>query len=103
MQQRGIGGTLKLFGEPAEKLRASKPIHAAKGYYNSLDAAVSFHPHYMSPLCNTVAWDTHCGVGYNYIYTFTCDDPETLDRGRSGEPHPAESSERACARERPMR
>jgi aminobenzoyl-glutamate utilization protein B len=76
MQQRRIGGTLKLFGEPAEKLRASKPIHAAKGYYNSLDAAVSFHPHYMSPLCNTVAWDTHCGVGYNTIYTFTCDDPE---------------------------
>ena len=76
MQEHRIGGTLKLFGEPAEKLRASKPIHAAKGYYDALDAAVSFHPHYLSPLCNTVAWDTHCGVGYNYIYTFTCDQPE---------------------------
>jgi aminobenzoyl-glutamate utilization protein B len=76
MQQHRIGGTLKPFGEPAEKLRASKPIHAAKGYYDGLDAAVSFHPHYMSPMCNTVAWDTHCGVGYNYIYTFTCDEPE---------------------------
>jgi len=76
MEQHRIGGTLKLFGEPAEKLRASKPIHAAKGYYTGLDAAVSFHPHYFSPLCNTVAWDTHCGVGYNYIYTFTCNDPE---------------------------
>lgn len=76
MQRHRIGGTIKFFGEPAEKLRASKPIHAAKGYYDGLDAAVSFHPHYMSPLCNTVAWDTHCGVGYNYIYTFTCDDPE---------------------------
>lgn len=38
--------------------------------------AVSFHPHYLSPLCNTISWDTHCGVGYNYIYTFTCDEPE---------------------------
>jgi aminobenzoyl-glutamate utilization protein B len=76
MQHHRIGGTLKLFGEPAEKLRASKPIHAAKGYYDGLDAALSFHPHYMSPMCNTVAWDTHCGVGYNYIYTFTCGDPE---------------------------
>jgi aminobenzoyl-glutamate utilization protein B len=76
MLRHGIGGTLKLFGEPAEKLRASKPIHAAKGYYDGLDAAVSFHPHYLSPLCNTVVWDTHCGVGYNYIYTFTCDEPQ---------------------------
>ena len=76
MERHGVGGTLKLFGEPAEKLRASKPIHAAKGYYAGLDAAVSFHPHYFSPLCNTVVWDTHCGVGYNYIYTFTCDEPE---------------------------
>jgi len=42
MQEHRIGGTLKLFGEPAEKLRASKPIHAAKGYYDALDAAVSF-------------------------------------------------------------
>ena len=76
MEQYAIRGTLKLFGEPAEKVRASKPIHAAKGYYDGLDAAVSFHPHYMTPMCNTVAWDTHCGVGYNYIYTFTCPEPE---------------------------
>lgn len=76
MERHRIGGTLKLFGEPAEKVRASKPIHAAKGYYDNLDAAISFHPHYMTPMCNTVAWDTHCGVGYNYIYTFTCDEPE---------------------------
>ena len=27
----GLGGTLKVFGEPAEKLRASKPAHAAHG------------------------------------------------------------------------
>ncbi|VWB74855.1 metal-dependent amidase/aminoacylase/carboxypeptidase [Burkholderia lata] len=76
MVRHGLQGTLKFFGEPAEKLRASKPIHAAKGYYDGLDAAVSFHPTYLLPLCNTTVWDTHCGVGYNYIYTFTCDDPQ---------------------------
>ncbi len=76
MEKFGIKGTLKVFGEPAEKVRASKPIHAAKGYYDDLDAAVSFHPAYMLPMCNTTIWDTHCGVGYNYIYTFTCDAPQ---------------------------
>ena len=53
-----------LFGEPAEKLRLSKPVHAAKGYYDELDAAISFHPTYMLPLVNTARWDTHCGAGY---------------------------------------
>ena len=44
MQAEGIKGTIVLFGEPAEKLRLSKPVHAAKGYYDKLDAAISFHP-----------------------------------------------------------
>ncbi|MGB0505116.1 MAG: amidohydrolase [Pikeienuella sp.] len=77
MEQHGIPGRLKFFGEPAEKVRGSKPIHAAAGYYDDLDAAISFHPFYMAPLCNTVRWDTHCGVGYGVVYEFTCDEPET--------------------------
>ncbi len=77
MERHGIPGRLKLFGEPAEKVRGSKPIHAARGYYDDLDAAISFHPFYMLPLCNTVRWDTHCSVGYGFIYSFTCDEPET--------------------------
>ncbi|MFZ6049665.1 amidohydrolase [Pseudomonas sp. CR3202] len=76
MLEHGIQGTLKFFGEPAEKLRASKPVHAAKGYYDELDAAISFHPTYMLPLNNTTTWDTHCGIAYAYIYTFTCDEPQ---------------------------
>ena len=44
MQAHGVKGTLKLFGEPAEKVCGSKPIHAAKGYYDGLDAAVVWHP-----------------------------------------------------------
>jgi aminobenzoyl-glutamate utilization protein B len=77
MQRHGIKGRLKFFGEPAEKTRGSKPIHAARGYYDDLDAAISFHPFWALPYCNTVRWDTHCGAGYGLIYTFTCDEPET--------------------------
>lgn len=77
MEKHNIKGTLKFFGEPAEKVRGSKPIHAARGYYDDLDAAISFHPFYMLPLCNTTRWNTHCGVAYAMIYTFECDSPET--------------------------
>ena len=77
MQQHGIKGRLKFMGEPAEKVRGSKPIHAALGYYDDMDAAISFHPFYMLPLCNTVRWDTHCGAGYAPLYTFKCGDPST--------------------------
>lgn len=76
MERYGIKGTLRFTGEPAEKVRGSKPIHAAKGYYDDLDAMLSFHPFYMLPMCNTVRWDTHCGAAYSMIYRFICDEPE---------------------------
>src|SRR5690606_37687496 len=95
MEKYQIKGTLKFFGEPAEKVRGSKPIHAAKGYYDDLDAAISFHPFYMLPHCNTTSWDTHCAVGYSVIYTFTCDEPESwLSAGES--PIPAAHSAARC-------
>lgn len=89
MEIHDIKGRLKFFGEPAEKVRGSKPIHAAAGYYDDLDAAISFHPFYMAPLCNTVRWDTHCGTGYGVIYEFTCDAPETWMAGAEASPIPA--------------
>ena len=89
MRRHGIGGRLKFFGEPAEKVRGSKPIHAARGYYDDLDAAISFHPFYMLPLCNTVRWNTHCGAAYGAIYTFTCDSPESWLAMPSDSPIPA--------------
>jgi aminobenzoyl-glutamate utilization protein B len=89
MEAENIPGTLKFFGEPAEKLRGSKPLHAAAGYYDDLDAAISFHPFYMAPLCNTVRWDTHCGAAYGVIYEFTCDAPETWMASADGSPIPA--------------
>ena len=76
MERHGIKGSLRFTGEPAEKLRGSKPIHAAKGYYDGLAGMISFHPFYMLPLCNTARWDTHCGAAYAMIYRFVCDEPE---------------------------
>lgn len=89
MQRHGIGGRLKLLGEPAEKVRGSKPIHAARGYYDDLDAALSFHPFYMLPLCNTVRWNTHCGAAYGAVYSFRCDSPESWLSLPSDSPIPA--------------
>ncbi len=77
MECHGIKGRLRYFGEPAEKVRGSKPIHAARGYYDGLDAMISFHPAYMLPLFNTARWDTHCGAAYARIFTFECKHPET--------------------------
>jgi aminobenzoyl-glutamate utilization protein B len=77
MQEHGIGGTLRFFGEPAEKVRGSKPIHAARGYYDGIDAFISFHPAYMLPLSNTVRWETHCGAAYSAIYSFHCEEPQS--------------------------
>jgi aminobenzoyl-glutamate utilization protein B len=77
MEKHGIKGGLRFTGEPAEKVRGSKPIHAAAGYYDGLAAILSFHPFYMLPMCNTVRWDTHCGAAYSMIYRFICDEPET--------------------------
>ncbi|MBS0564153.1 MAG: amidohydrolase [Proteobacteria bacterium] len=76
MERHGIKGGLRFTGEPAEKVRGSKPVHAAKGYYDGLAAILSFHPFYMLPMCNTVRWDTHCGAGWSMIYRFLCDTPE---------------------------
>ena len=77
MEKHKIPGTLKFFGEPAEKVRGSKPIHAAKGYYDGVDAFISFHPTWMYPHVNTTVWETHCGVGFAKVYTFVCQEPQS--------------------------
>ena len=77
MTAHGVTGTLKYTGEPAEKMHGSKVVHGLRGYYDDVDAIVSFHPFYMLPLCNTARWDTQCGAYYSKVYTFICDEPET--------------------------
>ncbi|MCE8006920.1 amidohydrolase [Aestuariivita sp.] len=91
MEKHGIKGGLRFTGEPAEKVRGSKPIHAAKGYYDGLAAMLSFHPFYMLPMCNTVRWETHCGAAYSMIYRFICDAPEAWGRA-DGAPIPQSHS-----------
>ena len=54
------------------------------GYYDGLDAIISFHPFYMLPYCNTARWDTHCGPYYAAIYEFLCESPETWLQGSGG-------------------
>jgi aminobenzoyl-glutamate utilization protein B len=88
MEAHDIRGTLRFFGEPAEKVRGSKPIHAACGYYDGVDAFISFHPAYILPLSNTVRWDTHCGASYAAIYGFHCDAAETWLAAPSDSPIP---------------
>ncbi|MGC8488595.1 MAG: amidohydrolase [Clostridia bacterium] len=70
MEREKIPGTLVIFGEPAEKVCGSKPVHAAKGYYDGFDAFVVYHPH----TTNTVAWDTHFAAYWSAVFTFECDD-----------------------------
>ncbi len=70
MERHGIGGTLRFTGEPAEKVQGSKVVHGLRGYYDGVDAIVSFHPFYMLPFCNTVRWDTQCGAYYSLVYAF---------------------------------
>ncbi|GAB2827852.1 hypothetical protein GCM10027022_18660 [Alpinimonas psychrophila] len=77
MTEFSISGTLKYTGEPAEKMHGSKVVHGLRGYYDDVDAIVSFHPFYMLPLCNTARWDTQCGAYYSKVYTFICDEPES--------------------------
>ncbi|MFD1910661.1 amidohydrolase [Halodurantibacterium flavum] len=77
MEKHGIPGKLKFFGEPAEKMCGSKPIHATRGYYDDLDAAISFHPHSFPHMGNGCFWDTASAPLWSRIYTFRCDEPET--------------------------
>lgn len=87
IERHGIRGRLVLMGEPAEKVCGSKPVHAAKGYYDEMDAAVTFHPAYSATRTNTTVWDTHCGSYWSRVYTFECENPETWAPAGGGDPH----------------
>lgn len=93
MVEHDIPGTLRHTGEPAEKMHGSKVVHGLRGYYDGVDAIVSFHPFYMLPLCNTARWDTQCGAYYSKVYEFICDEPETWQLGTNpNSPIPASHS-----------
>ena len=77
IDRHGIQARIKFFGEPAEKMCGSKPVHAAHGYYDDLDAMISFHPTSLPILSNTAVWETHCGCYWSKIFSFECREPET--------------------------
>lgn len=91
MEAHGLGGTLVFFGEPAEKMCGAKPVHAAHGFYDGLDAAISFHPHSFEALTNGVFWETTSAPYWSKIYTFECETPETwqdsVDAGKVAHAH----------------
>ncbi|WP_214106249.1 hypothetical protein [Acrocarpospora catenulata] len=75
--KRALEGTnvpvrLKFFGEPAEKMCGSKVTHAAHGYYDDLDAAISYHPYWH----NTALWDTLGCYYWSVMLTFECEDED---------------------------
>jgi aminobenzoyl-glutamate utilization protein B len=72
IERFGLSGTLLFFGEPAEKVCGSKPVHAAKGYYDGADAFISYHPHFT----NTAIRDTQCGSYWSAVFTFETIEPE---------------------------
>ncbi|MCZ7643560.1 MAG: amidohydrolase [Pseudorhodoplanes sp.] len=71
----GLRAELRLYGEPAENMCGGKPMHAAHGFYDDLDAVIGWRPAALRTLANTCVWDTHCGCYWSRVYTFTCDDP----------------------------
>jgi aminobenzoyl-glutamate utilization protein B len=89
MERHGIGGTLRYTGEPAEKMQGSKVVHGLRGYYDGVDAILSFHPFYMLPLCNTVRWDTQCGAYYSRVYSFIAREAAEWSPSSTDAPIPA--------------
>ena len=76
MEEHGLKGTLKLFGEPAEKVCGSKPVHAAKGYFDDFDASIPYHP----SGTNGVKYEIQGGSYWNTLYTFETLHPENWFR-----------------------
>jgi aminobenzoyl-glutamate utilization protein B len=70
MEERGLAGTLRFFGQPAEKMNGAKVFHAAKGYFDGLDAVVAYHPEFT----NTVQGALQSAAYFNCVFTFVCDD-----------------------------
>ena len=78
MEKYRLKGTLKLFGEPAEKVCGSKPVHAAKGYFDDFDASIPYHP----AGYNTVRYEINAASYWNTLYTFETLHPENWFRPR---------------------
>jgi aminobenzoyl-glutamate utilization protein B len=72
LEEHGLEGTVKVFGAPAEKICVAKAFQAARGYYEGLDAAVTWHPRQTTTVQYTTQWGSYWCVAF----IFECDDPE---------------------------
>jgi aminobenzoyl-glutamate utilization protein B len=72
LEASGAPGRIRFFGEPAEKVCGSKAVHAAKGYYDELDFAISYHP----LIENTVVGEISGCLYWSVVFTFECDETE---------------------------
>ena len=80
MEEHGLKGTLKFFGEPAEKVCGSKAVHAAKGYFDDFDAATLYHPSGV----NNVIYNIPFASYWSQVYTFETINPEKWFRPSGG-------------------
>ena len=77
LQKCRTSAKIHIWGEPAEKVCGSKAVHAAKGYYNDLDAAISYHPLWLNSAIRDV---TNC-LYWSAVFTFQCTESEPWVRG----------------------
>ena len=58
MSENSIGGTIKVFGTPAEELCIGKPFMAREGLFDGIDAFIDWHPNHLNraAYCDTNAY-----------------------------------------------
>lgn len=65
MAKKGIEGTVKVLGTPAEEICAGKPFMASAGLFKDFDAIIDWHPYFV----NQVLYDT-CNAYFNVKFHF---------------------------------
>lgn len=66
MTENKLGGTLKVFGTPAEELCIGKPFMARAGLFKGVDAFIDWHPNHMN---RAAACDTNAYFNVKYHFT----------------------------------
>ncbi len=70
-----LPGTIKVFGTPAEKIGVGKPYMARDGYYDEVDAFLTWHPGHTSHNYNTTSLNRASGAFYQVLISYLCREP----------------------------
>lgn len=65
MQEKALGGTVKLFGCPAEESGSGKAFMARAGLFNGIDSILTWHP-----MTETTVWSTSSLANYQVYFQF---------------------------------